>query len=228
MTLRKNYKRGYIGNVSTKGIYDMSSLVFPPVLINFTEQEITSNVTSVTFNVPTGTVNGDLMVALLSAGGGSNDVGNWVNANFTFAVKNTTNPNIAVAYRVASGEGATVTFTTNNDCKMGGVLITYRNAQWGTTGTTAKGIGTAVTANSINVPIYNSILIGAFAQATDSVTWTNNSDMTFLAELDDDEYSHSWYFATSLITSSGATGNKTLTSNTNNEYQAVLCSVSPL
>lgn len=227
MTLRKNYKRGYIGTLASGGIIDMSNPLKSIEFINFTEQEITSNVTSVTFNVPTGTQNGDLMVALLSAGGGNNDVEDWVNANFTFAVKNVTIPNIAVAYRVASGEGATVTFTTTKGCKMGGVLITYRNAQWGITGITATGTSTAVTANSINVSAA-SILIGAFAQSTSNVTWTNNSDMTFLAELDSDGNGHSWYFATSVIASSGATGNKTITASGSNPYQAVLCSVAPI
>ena len=197
-----------------------------PTVVGTDEQEITSNVTTVTFNIPAGTQNGDLMVALVAGGGGSNDVGDWANANWTWAAERTTIPNLAVAYRVASSEGSTVNFTTTSSCKLGGILRVFRGASWGTAGTVATGTSTSVTASSITVPDNNSILLGHFAQEANNVTWTNSSGMTKIAELDSDSFSHSWYIATQDV-DAGATGSRTLTTNNNNGWQAILVSISP-
>lgn len=197
-----------------------------PTVVGTDEQEITSNVTTLTFNIPVGTQDGDLMVALVAGGGGSNNVGDWVNANWTWAAERTTIPNLAVAYRVASSEGSTVSFTTNNSCKLGGVLRVFRGAAWGTAGTVATGNSISVAASSITVPDNNSILLGHFAIARDGITWTNNSGMTKIAELDNDSNSHSWYIATQDV-NAGATGSKTLTSSQSDDWQAVLVSISP-
>ena len=197
-----------------------------PTVVGTDEQEITSNTTTLTFNVPVGTQNGDLMVALVAGGGGSGNVGDWANASWTWAVELTTSPNLAVAYRVASSEGSTVSFTTTGACKLGGVLRVFREAAWGTAGTVATGSSTSVAASSITVPGSNSILLGHFAQASGNVTWTNSSGMTKIAELDNDSAGHSWYIATQDV-GAGATGSKTITVNSSNNWQAVLVSISP-
>ena len=197
-----------------------------PTVVGTDEQEITSNTDTLTFNIPVGTQDGDLMVALVAGGGGSNNVGDWVNANWTWAAERTTNPNLAVAYRVASSEGSTVSFTTNTDCKLGGVLRVFRGAAWGTAGTIATAKSTSATASSITVPDNNSILLGHFAIARSHITWTNNSGMTKIAELDNDSNSHSWYIATQDV-NAGATGSKTLTSSNSEDWYAVLVSISP-
>ena len=197
-----------------------------PTVVGTDEQEITNNVTTLTFNIPAGTQNGDLMVALVAGGGGSNNVGDWANANWTWAAENTSRPNLAVAYRTASSESSTVSFTTTNACKLGGILRVFRGAKWGVTGTVSTGTSTSVTASEITVADDNSILLGHFAINQSNVTWTNGSDLTKIAELDSDSFSHSWYIATKDV-NAGATGNKTLTSNTTGDYQAVLVSISP-
>lgn len=197
-----------------------------PTVVGTNEQEITTNVTTLTFTVPAGTQDGDLMVALLAGGGGSNNVGDWANANWTWAVELTTRPNLAVAYRIASSEGSTVSFTTTNACKLGGVLRVFRGAAWGTSGTVATGDSNSVTASSITVPSNNSILLGHFATSQGNATWTNSSGMTKIAELDNDSFSHSWYIATQNV-DSGASGSRTLTINSTNNWQAVLVSISP-
>lgn len=197
-----------------------------PTVVGTNEQEITSNVTTLTFNIPAGTQNGDLMVALVAGGGGNNNVGDWANANWTWAAERTSSPNLAVAYRIASSEGSTVSFTTTNSCKLGGILRVFRGAAWGTAGTVNTGSGTSLTATGITVPDNNSILLGHFAIQTGNVTWTNGSDLTKIAELDSDSFSHSWYIATKDV-DAGATGNKALTSSGNADWEALLVSISP-
>lgn len=197
-----------------------------PTVVGTDQQENDSNVTTLTFNIPAGTQNGDLMVALVAGGGGSNNVVDWANANWTWAAERTTIPNLAVAYRVASSEGSTVSFTTTNSCKLGGILRVFQGASWGAAGTVATGTSTSVTASSITVPDNNSILLGHFAIANDNITWTNSSGMTKIAELDDDAFSHSWYIATQDV-AAGATGSKTITTNSSGGWQAILVSISP-
>lgn len=198
-----------------------------PTVVGTNEQEITSNVTTLTFNVPAGTQNGDLMVAMMAGGGGDNNVGDWVNANWTWAVERTTRPNLAIAYRVASSEGSTVSFTTTGSCKLGGVLRVFRGAAWGVTGSVATGTGTTLTASGITVPQDNSILLGHFATSAQSDSWTNSSGMTKIEELDQDNSAHSWYIATQDV-NAGATGTRAVSYGSSNDWQAVLVSISPL
>jgi hypothetical protein len=197
-----------------------------PTVVGTGESEGTTNKTSLQISLPAGVQDGDLMVAFLAAGGGSRDVGDWANTGWTWAVEYTTAPNLAVAYRVASSEGASVTFTTTNDCKLSGVVRVFRGATWGVTGTPGTGSSSTVTAPGITVIDNNSILLGHFALKDDNITWTNNTGMTKVEELDEDNYVHSYYIVTSDV-DGGATGDKSMGSNKSNSYQAVLVSISP-
>lgn len=197
-----------------------------PTVVGTAETEGDVNATNLTITLPAGVQDGDLMVAFLAAGGGSNNVGDWANADWTWVAEYTTTPNLAVAYRVASSEGATVSFTTTNSCKLGGVIRVFRDATWGATGTPGTGSSTTVTAPGITVIDNNSILLGHFTISTDVVTWTNNTGMTKVEERDDDNYNNSYYIATSDV-DAGATGDKSMASNKSASWQAILVSISP-
>lgn len=197
-----------------------------PTKVGYSKTEGSANATSLVISTPTGTADGDLMVAFLFAGGGSNNVGSWTNANWTFAMANTTIPNLAVAYRIASSEGASTTFTAGASCKLGGIIRTYRNARFGVIGTLATGTNTTVTASSITVVDNNSVFVGLFANNSQNVTWTNNTGMTFLDELVNDSFSHSWYI-TEADVDAGATGSKSVSSSVSAAFQTTLVSISP-
>jgi hypothetical protein len=198
-----------------------------PTVVGTAETESAgTNETTLTITLPAGVQDGDLMVALLAAGGGSNNVGDWANVGWTWAVEYTTSPNLAVAYRVASSEGSTVSFTTTNACKLSGVIRVFRGATWGVTGTPGTGSSNTLTAPGITVIDDNSILLGHFAQASDPVEWTNNTGMTKVEELDNDEYSNSYYIVTSDV-DAGPTGDKSMASSKSNDWQAILVSISP-
>lgn len=197
-----------------------------PTYIGYEKTEITTNGTSLSINVPAGTQNGDLMVACLGGGGGSNNVGDWVNTNFTFRVEETTLPNIVIATRIANSEGSSVTFTTSASVRLSGVLMTFRNASWGVTGTVGTGNSNTPTAPSITVPEPNSIGIGIWGSDGSNRVWTNSSGWTQVDELVQDGNSHTWFVARQNL-EAGATGSISNTLNSAQNWQCAIASISP-
>lgn len=133
-----------------------------------------SNISSLTLNVPSGVQNGDLLIAVVFAG--NNAVDDWAQTSWTWAIEqNNAVPNLGIAYRTASSEPASYSFTTTQATRLGGMIMAFRGAAWDVTGTIATA---TYTASSITVSQANSILIGAWGVDAANVTWTAPSGMT--------------------------------------------------
>lgn len=120
---------------------------------------------SVTVNKPTGTVQGDIMVAWMINRSTSGRT--WTQlTGWTKAAQQTTPANVAVQYKVAgASEGSTYTFVSDggNNCIAG--IATFRYGAYDTVGT----IGTATsggncTASAITVASDNCVVLAMFAQ----------------------------------------------------------------
>lgn len=197
-----------------------------PTLVNYANTYTGNNSTSLNCTIPTGTQDGDLMLAFLSANGGANSVGNWTApAGWTFAVEKTDDTwvNLAVAYKVAASEGATATFTSNNSCKLNITLVTYANAAWSTIGTAAKGNSNTSTATGITIPDDNSILFH-YHLDNDGSSRSSASGLTTLVNSPGTQTSH---LITADVFPSGSTGSKTVSLGASKVWGTVLLSISP-
>ena len=201
------------------------SSIAAPSLVGSSSFNDGTNVTSISLTKPAGTQPGDLAIAMLTGGGGANDVGNWTNTSFTFLYENVTaaTVNSAIAYRVLDGtEGASFTFTTTGSCKLSGELVVYRGGSISGITTSALGISTSsqnlqaanspLVANSITAAT-NSILYSMFSQQDDNAAFTSApSDLTLLRTVSTN-VKHNYWIGYKTVTTAAATGNYQINSS---------------
>jgi hypothetical protein len=181
--------------------------------------------TTLTLDVPSGVQVGDLLIAVVSAGGGS--VGDWIQTSFTWAVEqNNAVPNLAVAYRIATtSEPASYNFTTTNSRNLGGTMLLYRNAIWDKIGTLLiDGNAGSMTATGVTSAKSDSLLFGVWSTPTNGTTISTPTGMTPL--VDQSATAPAYEIFTQNI-SSGATGDKTSTVGGSNASAAVLWNLIP-
>lgn len=180
-----------------------------------------SNTTTLTLNVPAGVQNGDLLIAVVFGSGGN--VNDWVQTSWTWAVEQVNNsPNLGIAYRTASSEPSSYSFTTATSRRLGGMIMAFRGAAWDVTGTLATD---TYTASSITVSEANSILIGAWGVNASNQTWTAPSGMTEVSKY---EGSNSANFAAYREdVNAGSTGTRTASTGSTSARSCVLFSIKP-
>lgn len=149
-----------------------------PVVISNSFAE--SGTGGITITKPSGVASGDLLVAVLSDGGGTNCT--WTPAaGWTEIADETVTPNMSVAYKVAGGsEGASYAFTSTGVGSFGaGVIFCIRNGSYDVISAIATSIGAvACVPASVSASCDGSLLLSAFACYTASVTWSTPSGMT--------------------------------------------------
>lgn len=180
-----------------------------------------TNATSLTLNVPSGVQNGDLLIAAVFAGGGG--VGDWAQTSWTWAVEqNDTSPDLGIAYRTASSEPASYSFTTTSSRRLGGMIMAFRGASWDVAGTLATA---TYTASGITASEANSILIGAWGVDVSSVTWTAPSGMTEVSKYEGGNRAN--FAAYREDVGAGSTGTRAASTASTNNRSCVLFSVKP-
>lgn len=180
-----------------------------------------SNSTSLTLNVPSGVQNGDLLIATVFGGGGN--VNDWIQTSWTWAVEQVNNnPNLGIAYRTASSEPASYSFTTTTGRRLGGMIMAFRGAAWDVTGTLATD---TYTASSITVSEANSILIGVWGVNANSLTWTAPSGMTEVSKYEGANTPN--FAAYREDVNAGSTGTRAASTASTGNRSCVLVSIKP-
>lgn len=163
--------------------YSSSFVSIEPILVNTSKAQNPTNGTVLSLPMPNGTIDGDLMVAIVLGGGGS--VAGWTGPAGWNEVADVTNtrPIDAVYWRSALGEsGSNYTFTAATSRQLAGAILTYRYAAYDTISamsaqTTSPTIPSAVasTAQSklvsavgYDLQSSNPQIIGMTSQVTDS------------------------------------------------------------
>lgn len=147
-----------------------------PVVESFAETEQTSDATSITIAKPSGTVDGDLLVAVIATGDGST-VSATPPAGWSTAVDNEANGalsfhcNLSVFYKVASSEGASYEFTYGATSRGAGHIIRISSASGTVTaGTATKDVDDTINVASITTQTDNSLVLNCFASCNSSRT----------------------------------------------------------
>lgn len=191
-----------------------------PTFVGVSQTSPGNETSSLVLNVPSGVQNGDLLIAAVFAGGGG--VGDWAQTSWTWAVEQTSNPNLGIAYRVASSEPASYAFTTQNQSKLGGMIMAFRGAAWDVTGTLAT---STYTASSITVSQANSILIGAWGLNDNNRTWTTSSGMTEVSKYEGGNTPNFAVYREDV--NAGSTGTRTASTASTSSRSCVLVSIKP-
>ena len=129
-------------------------------------EQSTTSTSSLVVNKPTGTAQGDLMVAILFTTNGAS----WTQPSGWTEVADT--GNIAVAYKVAgASEGSSYTFTAGKTGTQAGIIVTYRNAVYDTVGTVIASTSSPLSIPAITLSA-NASTVLAFVGATSTSTWS--------------------------------------------------------
>lgn len=180
-----------------------------------------SSTATLTLNVPAGVQNGDLLIAVVFGGGGNVD--DWAQTSWTWAVEqNDVAPNLGIAYRTASSEPASYSFTTTSARRLGGMIMAFRGASWDVAGTLATA---TYAASAITVSEANSILIGAWGVDAANTTWTAPSGMTEVSKYEGANRAN--FAAYREGVDAGSTGTRTASTASTSARSCVLFSIKP-
>jgi len=194
--------------------------------VTYVAAATTSNSTqtaSLVINKPTGTVEGDIMVALY----GSNSGVTWASASgWTEVIDQGAAPSLSVAYKVAgASEDANYTFTSSVSRFLSGAILTFRGAAYDVVGSVAT--NTTMTASAITLSSNSSAIIAGFFDNGTSRTWSNPTSGLISAATDSDANAPSFAIYYQLNVSSGSTGSKTATPSGTNNPASILVGLKP-
>lgn len=200
-----------------------------PIAISQASTQNTTSGASLVINKPTGTREGDLMVAFIASGGGTQAAPGWSgDTGWTYVANLTTNgrPVNAIAYKVAgASEGASYTFTSTNNRTATGTIVTYRNAAYDVIGSATNGTNPLVLPE-VTLSADYSYLIGFAGRDLASVTVTAPAGMSTL-KLDADATAPSYLIAHEGPEPAGATGTRSFTTGNSTNSNGLMAGVKP-
>lgn len=187
-----------------------------------------SSGTSLVINKPTGTREGDLMVAFIASGGGTQSAPGWSgDTGWTYVANSTTGrPINAIAYKVAgASEGASYTFTSTNNRTAAGTIVTYRNAAYDTVGTFTSGTDPLVLPQ-VTLSADFSLLIGIAGRDAATITITAPAGM-LTVDIDNGGAAPSYLIAQEGPEFSGATGTRSFTVGSTTNVNGLMMGIKP-
>lgn len=212
-------------NVSVGLLFQVTNepIVAPEFVASANTQRGTSG-TTLAINKPTGTVQNDLMIAVMTSDQGS---GTWTPpAGWTeVADYGVTKPDFAVAYKVAgASEGSSYTFTDTSPGTLSGCILTYRYAAYDTISSFTDGTNPLVLP-SITPSASQSVLIAAGARAAASITLGTPTSMT--ARVTDNDGTASSYIVCDQTVAKGPTGTRSMSTGSATTVAGIMLAIKP-
>lgn len=176
---------------------------------------------AITIAKPTGTADGDLMVAVMSSRTASNQT--WTgDTGWTEVYDQATPANIRVAWKIASGEGANYVFTMNGTNPKVATIATYSRAAFDVVG--VAGLATnPLVAPSITVTNNASILLAYFSNGITTIPGIPSGMTSVISAA----YADMSVRLASQAVNSGATGTRTATNTDTSRSGSILLSIKP-
>lgn len=185
--------------------------------ITLAQTQTSVNVTTIVITKPTGTVQNDLMLAIMA----SDNANTWTgDTGWTEIADQGALPSLRMAYKVAgASEGSSYTFTSSNNAKLSGCILTIPGYQYDAVGTFASAADPVV-APSVTASATSGLLIAAFAGKNISLTFTTPSGMA--AVCSDSEGNRPSYTIFMKSIDAGATGTISSSCGTGTEVTGAL------
>ncbi len=195
-----------------------------PFIIAQASSQRGTNGTTLVINKPTGTREGDLMVAFMNIPSNSTWTGD---TSWTEVLDQGTNPSTRIAYKVAgASEGASYTFTSTASSTSSGTIATYRNAAYDAVGAITSGANPLVLSAVTATAPYARILSTAARSAT-SITITGPATMQTIA-IDSDAVSPSRLVEQDTnLSSAGSSGTRSFTVGSTTSVSGALVAIKP-
>lgn len=225
-TFSSTNNSGFASASVTLVLAPTGSVLPAPTFIASTNNQVSGSST-LTINKPSGTQEGDLMVAVMSRGGTSAQTWTGDTGWTEVADQTTASPSLRIAYKVAgSSEGSSYSFTCSSSVSpLAGCILTYRGAAYDTIGAFATG-SSSLSAPSINTSLPNCVLIASFSRNDVSITCTTPTGMTARVT-DSNATAPSYLVADEVFTVVGATGVRTSTVGSTTDVAGILMSIKP-
>lgn len=138
-----------------------------------------SGTTTVSCDIPTGTTNGDLMVAFICINVTSASISTpsgWTVVKFPPASGSGA---YAMFYKTASSEGASVTITTGSTVAKSVFITAYRGAKWGgIAGASSVALSGAAVTAPVGYQVAGGMAVGIWHTRAVSITYTTPTGMT--------------------------------------------------
>lgn len=210
---------------NTVGIFVHIAQAIPtPSFINYAFTQNVGTGVNLVVNKPTGTADGDLMVALMSANGTTS----WSGATgWTEIADQAADAALRVAYKVAgASEPSSYTFTPGNNARqLSGYIVTYRSGSYGAIGTIAANASTLVVTGP-SASSDGAVLLG-FATRTTSVANSLVPPVGMQTIYADNAADLPESIVVSQIVIAGATGTKSFAEMTTTYSAGVLLTIEP-
>lgn len=167
---------------------------------------------NLTMAIPTGTADGDLIVAFLFNNNNASLISGP--AGWTNAVNDSVTANsVRVDYRTASSEPASYSWTCSSTSQISGIIISFRDLSYGALSLDAGTLSrSAPSYPSIAAPSFASTLAGGVVFLSCNSTNTSTASATGMTQIDFVSFgkvSQSVFYESS--TAAGATGDRTAT-----------------
>ena len=210
------------GNVGGLLLQVTNEPTVAPEFVAIANTQNVSLATSLVINKPTGTVENDLMVAVMAADGSSTWTGG---TGWTEAADLNASPALRIAYKVAvASEPSSYTFTAAVSELLSGCILSYRYAAYDTIGSFATN-ATGIVLPSISPAESQSILIAAAARADPSISMGILSTMT--DRINEADATAPSYTVGSQEVAKGPTGTRYVLNSTITGSAGIMLSIKP-
>jgi hypothetical protein len=194
----------------------------PPEFVASARTQNSLSIPMLTINKPAGTVEGDLMVAVMAAGGGATWTGD---TGWTELADQGVTPSLRIAYKVASAsEPSSYTFLASNVLRLSGCILTYRYAVYDTIGSFTSGTDPLILP-SVSPSENQSILIAAGARDTPWITLGTPTGMT--ARVTDNDGDAPSYIVCDQIVAKGPTGTRSMSTGSTSNVAGIMLVIKP-
>jgi len=146
----------------------------PPTLVGTTKTQLTSASTTITIDVPAGTVDGNLLIAILTTA----NTDSWTTPS-GWTVGITPSAGRTVFYKTAASEPASYTFTASVSRTLQGYIVSYSNAQFSVGGALGT-LSSPTVAPAITTTVADSIVFDVASTNVGNITFSTPTGYTLL------------------------------------------------
>lgn len=196
-----------------------------PEFIASASTQNTSSGTTLVINKPAGTIEGDLMIAMMCVASNNptwtGDTG-WTE----IADQTTATPYLRLAYKVAgASEGASYTFTANKSQVSAGAILTYRYADYDTIAGAFTTGANPLALTSISPSLSQSLLLAVGARQAASVTLGTPTSMT--ARVTDNDATSPSFIVCDQQVAKGPTGTRSMSTGSTSNVAGIMLAIKP-
>ncbi len=195
-----------------------------PTLIATAQTQNAATGATLVINTPTGTADGDLMVAVMAASGAVTWTGD---TSWTEPADQGSSPSLRIAYKTAgASEPSSYTFTASTALqRLSGCILTYRYAAYDTIAGAFTTGADPLILTSISPTASQSKLIAAGARAINSVTLGTPISMT--AQVTDADGTTPSYIVCDQKVSSGSVGTRSMSTGSTTSVAGIMLAIKP-